>query len=185
MTLGEWQLFKILMFYIYFEPSGWQSEQLNCHCLHLHKRGIQPDFPEVMWSEERRHKIFVTDAKWTPVAASVAFQLSFGTAAIGQCRAVDSSLLLVGKEPDIPGQIRRFSYNTFTDQKPRLLNYNMMVYPVRTVADTLSAGQLKSQFCTMLQNKIHVHPLASPAPVLYYHTAIWKGYSLPWTAVKR
>lgn len=66
------------------------------------------------------------------MTAFMAFQLSFGTGAIGQCRAVDSSLLLVGEVSDTPGQMRRFSYNTFIEQKPRLLNYNMMVYPVRT-----------------------------------------------------
>jgi len=52
-------------------------------------------------------------------------------------------LLLVGEAPDMKGQMRRFSYDVFTEPKPRFLNCIMMVYLVRTVTDTLSAGQFK------------------------------------------
>lgn len=71
----------------------------------------------------------------------MAFQLSFLTGEIGQPRAGDSSLMLVGEELDTQGQMKRFSYSVFT--KPRFLNCNTMVYLVRTGADILSPGQFK------------------------------------------
>lgn len=91
--------------------------------------------------------------------------------------------MLLVREPDTLGQMRRFSYNAFIEPKPRFLNY-MMVYPVRTVADTSLEGLLKSYIYTVLQNKIHVHLLAPAASASCCHKGTWERLLTPLDTLK-